>query len=71
MPRAYEQRYLEQAIEQLEDYSRNWCQLLKELLATKLEREKRLYEEYTREEDPSNFLTILDKAKVLLDGIDI
>ena len=66
----YNQRYLEQAIERLENYTRDWCQLMKELSATKLGTEEKLYEEYTIE-DPSNFLTSSDKAKVSLGNSDI
>lgn len=66
----YDQRYLEDAIQQLEKSHQECTTLISNLVGADREREEHLYDKYTKE-DLSNFLTLLDKAEVVSGVIDV
>lgn len=55
----------------MENDKKEWSRLIRESLPTETEKEERLGKEYRKGEDPSNFVTTLDKTKVLPGIIDL
>ena len=62
---------MDEAIEQLERGNHEWCRLITESSPEIAKREEELYEEYTNEDDVTNFVVTEDKAKILRGIIDI
>lgn len=66
----YDSKYLEDAIQQLKKCKQNWITLTSKLSGTREVSEEQLYEKYAKKKKISNFLTVLDRAKILLDITD-
>ena len=68
---SFKEKYLKEAIEQLDHDNKEWCNLTKEASPTAAKKEEQLFDEYTQEADASNFMNALQRAKLIVGIISV